>query len=67
MPPSMVGLDQLAAHPGNVGEDLGLTPRFLASVTDIGVRIPLRGGAKLGRAGRLPAWRLGFLALSIGS
>ncbi|HUZ54415.1 MAG TPA: ParB N-terminal domain-containing protein, partial [Streptosporangiaceae bacterium] len=40
-PPSMVSVDQLTAHPGNVREDLDLTPEFLASVADTGVRIPL--------------------------
>ncbi|HUZ52510.1 MAG TPA: ParB/RepB/Spo0J family partition protein [Streptosporangiaceae bacterium] len=41
LPPSMVSVDQLTAHPANVREDLGLTPEFLASVADTGVRIPL--------------------------
>lgn len=41
VPPHMVRVDQLAAHPGNVREDLELTPQFLASVADSGVRIPL--------------------------
>jgi ParB family chromosome partitioning protein len=40
-PPCMIGVDQLAAHPGNVREDLDLTPQFLASVAETGVRIPL--------------------------
>ena len=37
----MIGVDQLTAHPGNVREDLDLTPQFLASVAETGVRIPL--------------------------
>jgi ParB family chromosome partitioning protein len=37
----MVAVDQLTAHPGNVREDLDLTPQFLASVAETGVRIPL--------------------------
>ena len=41
LPPSMIRVDQLTAHPGNVREDLGLTPEFLASVAETGVRIPL--------------------------
>src|SRR6266487_2829104 len=40
-PPCMIGVDQLVAHPGNVREDLDLTPQFLASVAETGVRIPL--------------------------
>src|SRR5260370_16582623 len=40
-PAYMVAVDQLVAHPGNVREDLDLTPQFLASVADTGVRIPL--------------------------
>jgi ParB family transcriptional regulator, chromosome partitioning protein len=41
MPPSMISVNQLAAHPGNVRPDLDLTPQFLASVAENGVRIPL--------------------------
>jgi ParB family chromosome partitioning protein len=40
-PAYMVAVDQLVAHPGNVREDLDLTPQFLASVAETGVRIPL--------------------------
>jgi ParB family chromosome partitioning protein len=40
-PAYMVAVDQLTAHPGNVREDLDLTPQFLASVAEAGVRIPL--------------------------
>jgi ParB family chromosome partitioning protein len=40
-PAYMVAVDQLTAHPGNVREDLDLTPQFLASVAGTGVRIPL--------------------------
>jgi ParB family transcriptional regulator, chromosome partitioning protein len=39
--PFMVAVGQLAAHPGNVREDLDLTPEFCASVAGAGVRIPL--------------------------
>ena len=39
-PAYMVAVDQLTAHPGNVREDLDLTPQFLASVAEA-VRIPL--------------------------
>jgi ParB family chromosome partitioning protein len=39
--PSMVSVDQLVSHPGNVREDLDLTAEFLASVAEVGVRIPL--------------------------
>ncbi len=41
MPPSRIGVDQLTAHPGNVREDLDLSPQFVASVAETGVRIPL--------------------------
>ena len=41
LPPSMISIDQLTVHPGNVREDLDLTPEFLASVAETGVRIPL--------------------------
>ena len=41
MPPSMVSVGQLTAHPGNVRQDLDLTPEFLASVAEMGVRVPL--------------------------
>src|SRR6266702_8637843 len=40
-PAYMIGVDQLTAHPGNVREDLDLTPQFLTSVAETGVRIPL--------------------------
>jgi ParB family transcriptional regulator, chromosome partitioning protein len=40
-PAYIVAVDQLTAHPGNVREDLDLTPQFLASVAETGVRIPL--------------------------
>jgi hypothetical protein len=40
-PAYMVAVDQLTAHPGNVREDLDLSPQFLASVAETGVRIPL--------------------------
>jgi hypothetical protein len=40
-PPSMVAVEQLTAHPGNVRDDLNLTPEFLASVAEVGVRVPL--------------------------
>jgi ParB family transcriptional regulator, chromosome partitioning protein len=41
MPPSMISVGQLTAHPGNVRQDLDLTPEFLASVAEMGVRMPL--------------------------
>lgn len=41
LPPRMIPVDQLAAHPGNVRQDLDLTPEFLASVAEMGVRFPL--------------------------
>lgn len=37
----MIPVSELAAHPGNVRDDLGLTREFVASVTAEGVRIPL--------------------------
>jgi len=37
----MIAVSDLAAHPGNVREDLNLTGEFLASITAEGVRIPL--------------------------
>ena len=40
-PAYMIAVDQLTAHPGNVRENLDLTPQFLASVAETGVRIPL--------------------------
>jgi ParB family chromosome partitioning protein len=40
-PPWIVPVEQLTAHPGNVREDLDLTPEFCASVAEAGVRIPL--------------------------
>jgi ParB family chromosome partitioning protein len=39
--PLMVAVSDLAAHPGNVREDLSLTEEFAASVASEGVRIPL--------------------------
>lgn len=40
-PPSMISVDLLSAHPGNLREDLDLTAEFLASVAEMGVRVPL--------------------------
>jgi ParB/Sulfiredoxin domain len=37
----MVAVPELAAHPGNVREDLELTPEFCASIASAGVRVPL--------------------------
>ncbi len=37
----MIPVGDLAGHPGNVREDLSLSPEFLASVAAEGVRIPL--------------------------
>jgi len=37
----MIAVSDLAAHAGNVREDLNLTPEFVASVAAEGVRIPL--------------------------
>lgn len=37
----MVAVTELAAHPGNVREDLELTPEFCASIANAGVRVPL--------------------------
>lgn len=37
----MIAVSDLAAHPGNVREDLNLTEEFLASIAAEGVRIPL--------------------------
>jgi ParB-like chromosome segregation protein Spo0J len=37
----MIAVDKLTAHPGNVRENLDLTPEFCASVAENGVRIPL--------------------------
>jgi len=37
----MVAVSDLAAHPGNVREDLELTPEFCASIASAGVRVPL--------------------------
>jgi ParB/Sulfiredoxin domain len=37
----MIAVDKLTAHPGNVREDLALTPEFCASVAANGVRVPL--------------------------
>ena len=34
-------VSELAAHPGNVREDLALTPEFCASIANCGVRVPL--------------------------
>jgi ParB/RepB/Spo0J family partition protein len=37
----LVAVDELAAHPGNVREDLDLSKEFVASVADSGVLMPL--------------------------
>jgi ParB family chromosome partitioning protein len=37
----MISVGQLAGHPGNVREDLDVTPELLASVAEMGVRVPL--------------------------
>jgi ParB family chromosome partitioning protein len=37
----MVAVSELAAHPGNVREDLELTAEFCASIASAGVRVPL--------------------------
>ena len=37
----MVAVPELVAHPGNVREDLALTPEFCASIASAGVRVPL--------------------------
>jgi ParB family chromosome partitioning protein len=37
----VISVDRLTAHSGNVRADLDLTPEFLASVAEMGVRIPL--------------------------
>ena len=37
----VVAVTELAAHPGNVREDLELTPEFCASIASEGVRVPL--------------------------
>jgi len=37
----MIAVSELTAHPGNVREDLNLTPELVASVAAEGVRIPL--------------------------
>jgi ParB family chromosome partitioning protein len=37
----MIAVSELTAHPGNVREDLSLTPEFVASIAAEGVRIPL--------------------------
>ncbi len=37
----MVAVSELVAHPGNVREDLELTPEFCASIASAGVRVPL--------------------------
>jgi ParB family chromosome partitioning protein len=37
----VISVHRLTAHPGNVRSDLDLTPEFLASVAEMGVRIPL--------------------------
>ena len=37
----MIAVTELAAHPGNVREDLELTPEFCASIASAGVRVPL--------------------------
>jgi hypothetical protein len=36
-----ISVSQLTAHPGNVREDLELTPEFCASIASEGVRVPL--------------------------
>jgi hypothetical protein len=35
--PWIVPIDQLTAHPGNVREDLDLTPEFCASIAELGI------------------------------
>jgi len=40
-PRLMIAVSELTAHPGNVREDLNLTPELVASVAAEGVRIPL--------------------------
>jgi ParB family chromosome partitioning protein len=37
----MIAVDRLTVHPGNVREDLDLTPEFCASIAANGVRVPL--------------------------
>ena len=37
----LIPVSELAAHPGNVREDLELTPEFCASIASEGVRVPL--------------------------
>jgi ParB family chromosome partitioning protein len=37
----MIPVSELTAHPGNVREDLELTPEFCASIANAGVRVPL--------------------------
>src|SRR6266516_4213376 len=37
----MIAVAKLTAHPGNVREDLDLTPEFCASIASNGVRVPL--------------------------
>jgi len=37
----LIAVSELTAHPGNVREDLNLTPELVASITAEGVRIPL--------------------------
>ncbi len=37
----MIAVSELTAHPGNVREDLNLTPELVASIAAEGVRIPL--------------------------
>jgi ParB family chromosome partitioning protein len=41
LPPSMISVDRLVAHPANVRGDLDLTQEFLSSVAETGVRMPL--------------------------
>jgi len=36
-----ISVSQLTTHPGNVREDLELTPEFCASIASEGVRVPL--------------------------
>jgi ParB family chromosome partitioning protein len=41
LPACMVSVDLLTGHLGNVREDLDLSTEFLASVAEVGVRVPL--------------------------
>jgi hypothetical protein len=40
-PASMVSVERLAGHPGNVRDGLDLSTEFCASVAEAGVRVPL--------------------------